>query len=74
LAHQQLTGDAPITNIMDALQPGVSEIEKSAGVANIVPCPCAEITAPKVDVTPQLLDWLKADANTRKIIDGLSRK
>ncbi len=74
LAHEQLSGDAPITNVMDALQPAFAEIEKSANLTSIVPCPCANITAPKVDVTPQLLDWLKADAKTRKIIEGLPRK
>ena len=74
LAHEQFSGEASITNIMDALQPAFAEIEKSANVANVVPCPCPEIKAQAVDVTPQLLDWLKADANTRKIIRELPKK
>jgi len=74
LASDQLAGTAPIDSIIDALQPAFTEIRKSAKVTNIVPCPCADITALKVDVTPQLLDWLKADANTRKIIEGLPHK
>jgi len=74
LAHEQLAGEAPISNIMDALQPAFREIEKSSNVADVVPCPCPSIKASTLDVTPQLLDWLKADANTRKIIEGLPHK
>jgi len=74
LAHEQLAGEAPITNIMDALQPAFQQIETSAKVASVVPCPRADIKSPTVDVTPQLLDWLKADAKTRKMIQELPQK
>lgn len=74
LASDQLAGTATIDSIIDALQPALVAIEKSAGVANIVPCPCSELKGPTVDVTPQLLDWLKADAKTRKIIEELPHK
>jgi len=74
LAHSQPAGEATINNIMDALQPAFLEIERSAGVTGFVPCPCPSLTAPAVDVTPQLLDWLHADAATRKIVQDLSHK
>ncbi|HZD30101.1 MAG TPA: hypothetical protein VE779_00415 [Candidatus Angelobacter sp.] len=73
-AHQQLWGDAPITNVMNALQPAFQEIEKSANVASIVPCPCKDIKTPTLDVTPQILDWLQADADTRKLIQEVQGK
>ncbi len=73
LAHKQLTGDAPITNILEALKPTLDEIEKSEHLANIVPAPAPDTKTPTVDVTPQLLDWLKADENTRRIIQDLPK-
>ena len=35
-AHQQLAGEAPIANILEALAPGLPEIAKKARVAMIV--------------------------------------
>jgi Skp family chaperone for outer membrane proteins len=73
LAHRQLADGAPITNILEALKPTLDEIEKSEHLANIVPAPAPDTKTPTVDVTPQLLDRLKADENTRKIIQDLPR-
>ena len=71
-AHQQLTGEAPITNILEALAPGFPEIAKKARVAMIVAdLPYADSSVEKVDVTEMLLDWLKADERTRTIVQGL---
>jgi hypothetical protein len=71
-AHQQLAGEAPITNILEALAPGFPEIAKKARVAMIVAdLPYADSSVEKVDVTEMLLDWLKADERTRTIVRGL---
>jgi len=70
-----LAGDAPINNIFDALKPALPEIARKAQVSNIVMDPPR--TGPGiqiVDVTDQLLDWLKADARTRSIIKDLREK
>ena len=66
LAHQQLEGTAPLTNILDALRPAFDSITKAAHVRAIVPAPGPRADA--LDVTPALLDWLKADAKTRELI------
>lgn len=73
LAHQQLFGDAPLTNILDALKPAFDSIGKALNLHSIAPAPAA---APKsgvetIDITPQLLDWLKADEKTREIVRQL---
>ena len=71
-AHQQLAGEAPITNILEALAPGFPEIAKKARVTMIVAdLPYADRSVEKVDVTEILLDWLKADERTRTIVRGL---
>jgi hypothetical protein len=71
-AHQQLAGEAPITNILEALAPGWPEIAKKARVTMIVAdLPYADSSVEKVDVTEMLLDWLKADERTRTIVRGL---
>jgi hypothetical protein len=71
-AHQQLAGEAPITNILEALAPGFPEIAKKARVTMIVAdSPYADRSVEKVDVTEILLDWLKADERTRTIVRGL---
>ena len=71
-AHQQLAGEAPITNILEALAPGWPEVAKKARVAMIVAdLPYADSSVEKVDVTEMLLDWLKADERTRTIVQGL---
>ncbi|HYL75923.1 MAG TPA: hypothetical protein VEU96_17060 [Bryobacteraceae bacterium] len=68
-AHQQLTGEAPITNILEALQPAWPEIARKAQVTMIVAdVQFTDNAVQTVDVTGLLLDWLKADAPTRKIV------
>jgi|SRR5271157_3477635 len=73
MAHQQLAGEAPITNILEALAPAcLPEIAKKARVAMIVAdLPYADSSVEKVDVTEMLLDWLQADERTRTIVRGL---
>jgi hypothetical protein len=71
-AHQQLAGEAPITNILEALAPAWLEIARKARVAMIVAdLPFADSSVQTVDVTEALLDWLKADERTRTIVRGL---
>lgn len=68
-AHQQLTGEAPITNILEALQPAWPEIARKAQVPMIVAdVQFTDNTVQTVDVTGLLLDWFKADERTRKIV------
>ena len=74
LAHQQLEGSAPLTNILDVLRPAFDSITKAEHLRAIVPRPSADADAAAVDVTPALLDWLKADAKTREIIAQMPRK
>jgi hypothetical protein len=72
LAHRQVAGDAPIANIIEALAPAFPEIAKKAQVSIIVQdLPYADSSVETVDVTDQLLDWLKADEAVRKIVREL---
>ena len=71
-AHQQLAGEAPITNILEAFAPGWPEIAKKARVSMIVAeLPYTDSSVQSIDVTEMLLDWLKADERTRTIVRGL---
>jgi hypothetical protein len=75
LAHQQLTGDAPIDNILTALAPAFPEIAKKAQVALVAAeMPWAGPAVVPVDVTEFILDYLKADEKTRTIIKQLPKK
>ena len=74
LAHQQLAGKASINNVMDALRPAFDEIEKTAHVSSVIPYSSAINKADSVDVTGQLLDWLKADDTTRQLLKQLPQK
>ena len=71
IARDQLTGKAPIDNILTALQPGFDEIRKATSVARVEPSPAADAGPGTLDVTSRLLDWLKADATTRRLIQTL---
>jgi DNA-binding winged helix-turn-helix (wHTH) protein/TolB-like protein len=72
LAHRQLAGEAPITNILEALAPQLPELARKAGVALIAPSlPYADRTVQTVDVTDLLLDCLHADDRTRAIVRDL---
>jgi hypothetical protein len=72
LAHRQLSGEAPITNILAALRPALPQIADQAQVALIAPDLLyigSSVTT--VDITDLILDWLKADERTRKIVRDL---
>ena len=71
LAHQQLYGDAALTNILEALKPALDSIGRQMKLSSIIPAPAPKAHAQVVDVTPQLLDWLKADDKTREIVRQL---
>ena len=73
LAMKQLMGDAPIDNILVALKPAFEEIEKTDNLSKVVPA-SSDLKGPSVDVTGRLLDWLKADETTRKMILDLKKK
>jgi hypothetical protein len=71
-AHQQLAGEAPITNVLEALAPGLPEVAKKARVTMIVAdLPYADSSVETVDVTGMLLDSLQADERTRTIVREL---
>ncbi len=70
-ADRQLAGEAPITNILKALKPAFAEIEAKTGVSAIEAEHGTGPSVQTVDVTGDILDWLKADAATRKIIQDL---
>lgn len=72
LAHRQLAGEAPIDDILKALEPAFAAIAARAGVEKIVAEKPPGVET--VDVTPLLLDWLKADAKTREIIGHLPKQ
>ncbi|MGO9937579.1 MAG: hypothetical protein ACLPH3_07890 [Terracidiphilus sp.] len=74
MAHGQLWGNADIGNVLEALQPAFAEIEKSDHVSSVVVAPAHDAPARSVDVTERLLDWLKADETTRKMIRDLNQK
>jgi hypothetical protein len=68
LAHRQVTGEAPITNVIEALTPMLPGIAKTARVSLIVPdLPYAGPDVQTVDVTDLLLDALQANEKVRKI-------
>src|SRR5208283_5593226 len=68
IAHKQLSGEAPLSNILEALTPAFPSIAQKAQVS--VVATDLLFTGPnveKVDVTDFILDWLKADDATRKM-------
>lgn len=71
LAHDQLIGKAPIDNILEALQPGFEQIQKATKVEKIEPTTAPNANGGTLDVTGRLLDWLQADASTRRLIKSL---
>lgn len=74
LAMQQVFGNAPIDNVVAALAPAFTEIEKQENVSSVVPAPAAQPAAVQVDVTNRLLDWLHADEQTRKLISQMPKQ
>jgi hypothetical protein len=69
LAFDQASGRAPIDNILKALKPAFKEIEAKLQLKSIVAAPPRDASVATVDVTEQLLEWLQADAQTRKWIN-----
>jgi hypothetical protein len=74
LAHKQLWGNAPIDNIVAAIGPAIQEICKAENLAAVVPAAAAGAGSQTVDVTAQILDWLKADEKTRELIRQMQQK
>lgn len=72
LAHKQLAGEAPITNILEAMQTMFPGVAARAHVTIIAPdLAYSDSTVEIVDVTSLLLDELKADQKTRQVIEEL---
>jgi hypothetical protein len=72
LAHQQLAGNAPIANILEALAPSLAGVAGKAAVSLIA----ADVAwsgpaVERVDVTDLLLDILQADERTRSMARDL---
>ncbi len=67
LAMQQMFGKAPIDNILAVLQPEFKELTSRLKLSSVVDSSLADPKVPSVDVTPLLMDWLKATAETRKL-------
>jgi hypothetical protein len=67
LAMQQVVGKAPIDNILAVLQPEFKDLTTRLKLSAVVDSSSADSNAPTVDVTPLLMDWLKATAETRKM-------
>jgi hypothetical protein len=61
LAQKQLTGDAPLKNILDELKEDWPAIAKEAGVDLIIEAPLYQATGARViDVTPSIVKRLMA--------------
>jgi len=74
LAHRQLSGEAPITNIVEALAPGLPEIARRAGVnLVVVDVAFADAAVQQVNVTEFVQEYLRADARTMSIIHNLPK-
>jgi hypothetical protein len=72
LANKQLAGEAPITKILEMLQPVFPAVAAQSKVVLIVPeLAYAGSSVEKVDVTDLLLDQLKASSRTRQIVKEL---
>lgn len=69
LAHQQVFDGAPVSNVLDHIRSSWPEIARTAGVNAIV----SEIhyigsPAATVDLTMQIVDWLKSSAQPRAMV------
>ncbi|MGD0630160.1 MAG: hypothetical protein ABR987_12440 [Terracidiphilus sp.] len=71
LAMKQLAGKAPIDNIVVVLRPEFKELTTRMKLSGVVEASAANPKAATVDVTAQLLDWLNAGAETRKMAADL---
>jgi hypothetical protein len=75
LAHQQLTGEAPIGNILEALAPGLADIARRAGVNFIAAdLAFADPAVNAFDVTDFLMAFLHADSRTLSLVHDLRKR
>ncbi len=70
-AMQQLAGKAPIDNILAVLRPEFKDLTARLKLAGIEEASAADPKAASVDVTPLLMDWLRATSETRKMVADL---
>jgi hypothetical protein len=74
LAMQQLVGKAPIDNILAVLQPEFNDLTARLKLSAVADSSTADPKTPSVDVTPLLMDWLKATSETRKMAAEMHTK
>jgi hypothetical protein len=74
LAQRQLAGHAPIDNILKAMAPAIQDICKAENLSKVIPASASDPASQTVDVTLELLDWLKASEKTRGIIRQMQQK
>jgi len=74
LAEKQVFNGAPIDNILEAFAPAIGDLCKSEHLSTVVPAPAPDGASQTVDVTAQLLDWLKASHKTRDTIRQLQQQ
>ncbi len=75
LAHKQLTGEAGIANITEALKPVLAEIARIQGLSVITAdAAWAEQKVQTVDVTDAIVDGLKLDERKREMVRSLREK
>ena len=75
LAHKQVFGSAPITNVLGHLAPGFPEIARAAGVAVVASdVQYAGASVQVVDITMHIVEWLKPDARTRAMVEDFLKK
>jgi hypothetical protein len=72
LALRQLAGKAGIENILAVMQPELRSLSSELKLTAVLEAPAPGSTA--VDVTPQLLDWLHASGETRKVAAAAAAK
>ena len=73
LAHRQLAGRLPLPIFWKRLEPAFPEIARKAQVTRVAADIPADGSVQAVDVTDLILDWLKADEATRKIVHDLRK-
>lgn len=75
LAHSQLAGQAPITNILEYLKQFLPDVAQAAGV-DVIPGSTLYLGSrvEKVDITDLLVARFNPDARTRDMIEKMRRK
>jgi len=72
LAHQQLSGEAPIDNILEALRPALAEVAHTARVDQIAGQIVYQgVGVETVDITGALVERFNPDEKTREMIRSL---